>query len=342
MLTSTGYSSTVKRDLAIAAFALAVFCSVPAWADKGLIFLAAVVMIKIAFSLSFNLIFGLTGLVSFGHAAFFAAGAYTTGILLARFQEVPFLLSWLAAGCMGAFVALVVAVVALRRASGIYFAILTLALAELVHILISKSTFLGREDGLTGIKRPKLDIGILNIDLAAGNNLYFVTLLLTSLIGVVVYFIWHNRIGRLLAGIRQDSERVRFLGINVPALRLMIFVVSGGLAGLAGGLYAPMAQLLTPEISHWSYSALPILFCLVGGVSSFWGPMLGAIVFIGLEHLTRHITGLSDLIIGLVLLVVVLGFPGGIIGGIERFIRSRKTATSANTANKTVEGSHQP
>ena len=333
MLTSTGYTSVIRRDIGIAALSLGIFASVPLWADKGLIFLAAVVLIKIAFSFSFNLIFGLTGLVSFGHAAFFAAGAYTTGIVLARFPDVPFLLSWLAAGGMGAFVALIVAVVALRRASGIYFAILTLALAELIHILIAKSTFLGREDGLTGITRPNLNLGIVNIDLATGNNLYYVTLLLTSLIGLVAYFIWHNRIGRLLAAIRQDSERVRFLGVNVPALKLFIFVLSGCLAGLAGGLYAPTAQLLTPEIAHWSYSALPILFCLVGGVSYFWGPMLGAVIFVGLEHLTRHITGLSDIIIGLVLLIVVLGFPGGLIGGVERFMRAKKSALPAEISN---------
>ena len=341
MPTSTGYTSVIRRDIGIAALSLGVFASVPLWADKGLIFLAAVVLIKIAFSFSFNLIFGLTGLVSFGHAAFFAAGAYTTGIVLARFPDVPFLLSWLAAGGMGAFVALIVAVVALRRASGIYFAILTLALAELIHILIAKSTFLGREDGLTGITRPNLNLGIVNIDLATGNNLYFVTLLLTSLIGLVAYFIWHNRIGRLLAAIRQDSERVRFLGANVPALRLFIFVVSGCLAGLAGGLYAPTAQLLTPEIAHWSYSALPILFCLVGGVSYFWGPMLGAVIFVGLEHLTRHITGLSDIIIGLVLLIVVLGFPGGLIGGVERLMRSKKSVLPAGTSN-TLTGHSAP
>jgi branched-chain amino acid transport system permease protein len=342
MLTSTGYTGVIRRDIGIALLSLGIFSSVPFWADKGLIFLAAVVLIKIAFSFSFNLIFGLTGLVSFGHAAFFAAGAYTTGILLARLPEVPFLLSWLAAGGMGALVALIVAVVALRRASGIYFAILTLALAELIHILISKSTFLGREDGLTGINRPILDIGILSLDLAAGNNLYFVTLLLTSLIGLVAYFIWHNRTGRLLAAIRQDSERVRFLGVNVPAMRMFIFVLSGCLAGLAGGLYAPTAQLLTPEIAHWSYSALPILFCLVGGVSYFWGPMLGAVIFVGLEHLTRNITGLSDIIIGLVLLIVVLGFPGGLIGGVERLIRSKKSALPAATLNTQTGHSAPP
>src|SRR5690606_31612962 len=144
---------------------------VPLWADKGTVFLASVVMVNVVFALAFNLVFGLTGLVSFGHAAFFAGGAYTTGLLLQRFADTPFVVSWLAAGVAGALVAAIVAVVALRRASGIYFAILTLALAELVHILISKSTLLGREDGVTGIKRPVVDLGVLHLDLAAGNTL---------------------------------------------------------------------------------------------------------------------------------------------------------------------------
>lgn len=320
------------RSDALAALLLtSAFAFVPLWADKGTIFLASVVMINVVFALAFNLVFGLTGLVSFGHAAFFAGGAYATGLLLQRFADVPFLVSWLAAGAAGALIAAVVAVVALRRASGIYFAILTLALAELVHILIAKSTLLGREDGLTGIKRPVVDLGVLHLDLAAGNTLYYVTLGCSLALGAFLWVLWHNQFGRLLAAIRQDAERVRFLGANVHRLRFAAFVISGSVAGLAGGLYAPVAQLLTPELAHWSHSALPILFCLVGGAAYFWGPAVGAIVFIALEHATRNVVGLSELLIGSVLLTVVLVFPGGVIGGWIRMrdaIRARSGAHS--------------
>lgn len=305
-------------DLWVAAAVAVLFATVPLWADKGTLYLASVVMINAVFALSFNMVFGLTGLVSFGHAAFFAAGAYTTGLLLQRFADLPFFVSWLAAGVIAGGVALVVATVALRRASGIYFAILTLALAELVHIVIAKSTLLGREDGLTGIKRPVVNMGLFNVDLATGNNLYYLTLVCCLLLGAIVYLLWHNWIGRLLAAVRQDSDRVRFLGVNVNALRFGAFVASGVLSGLAGGLYAPAAQLLTPEIGHWTHSALPILFCLVGGVSYFWGPVVGAVLFIGLEHMTRNVVGLSEMIIGSTLLAVVLLFPGGLIGGLKR------------------------
>lgn len=312
--TKTAYT----RDALVAALVLAAFVGVPLWADKGFIFLASVVMINIVFAASYNLVYGLTGLVSFGHAAFFTAGAYSTGLLLQRYGGVPFFGAWLAAGVAGALVAALVAVVALRRASGIYFAILTLALAELLHILVAKSTLLGREDGLTGIKRPAIDLGLFRLDLAAGDTLYYLTLLCVALLGGVLWILWHNRLGRLLAAIRQDPERVRFLGVNVHRLRFLAFVISGAMAGLAGGLYAPAAQFLTPELADWSHSALPILFCLVGGATSFWGPVVGTIIFMGLEHVTRNIPGLSELAVGLALLVVVLAFPGGLIGGLHR------------------------
>lgn len=329
-------STTSRRsfDLAVAGVVIGLFASVPWWADKGLVFLASVVLINATFALSFNLVFGLTGLVSFGHAAYFAAGAYTTGLLLQSYSQVPFPLAWLAAGIAGGLIAAAVAVVALRRASGIYFAILTLALAELVHILISKSDLLGREDGMTGIKRPVMDFGLFRLDLAQGNNLYYVTLVCVSFLALILYILWHNRYGRLLAAIRQDAERVRFLGINVHAMRFSAFVASGAFAGLAGGLYAPAAQLLTPEIAHWGYSALPILFCLVGGVAYFWGPVAGAVIFIGLEHMTRNIVGLSEILIGAVLLLVVLAFPGGVIGGAQRLLAAGRRGTSANGSSE--------
>lgn len=322
------------RDAVVALLLVCAFATVPWWADKGVVFLGSVVLINVVFGLAFNLVFGLTGLVSFGHAAFFAAGAYTTGLLLQRFTEVPFFVSWFAAGVAGAIVAAIVAIVALRRSSGIYFAILTLALAELVHILISKSTLLGREDGLTGIKRPVIDLGLFRVDLAAGNTLYYFTLAGALVLGIVAWVLWHNQFGRLLAAIRQDAERLRFLGENTHRLRFVAFVASGCIAGFAGGLYAPAAQLLTPELAHWSHSALPILFCLVGGAAYFWGPVVGAVLFIGLEHATRNVVGLSELLIGAVLLAVVLAFPGGLIGGLVRLqelVRRRRRPGDAHT-----------
>jgi branched-chain amino acid transport system permease protein len=315
-------SRSPASDLAALLVVTVAFATVPAWADKGTIFLASVVMINAVFALSYNYVFGLAGLVSFGHAAFFGAGAYTTGLLLQASTGAPFFVAWLASGVAGAVVAALVGVVALRRSSGIYFAILTLALAELIRVLVTKSTFLGREDGLTGIKRPTIDFGVFKLNLAEGNQLYYLTMVCTIALGALMWLLWHNSLGRQLAAIRQDPERVRFLGVNVHAKRLLAFVLSGAVAGLAGGLYAPAAQLLTPELVHWSHSALPILYCLVGGVSFFWGPVVGAILFIGVEHLSRNTAGLSEIVIGATLLAIVLLLPGGVMGG-ARKLQSR-------------------
>jgi len=331
-----------KEDATTGILLALAFASVPAWADKGLLFFCSVLLTHILFALSFNLIFGLSGFVSFGHAAFFAIGAYTTGYLLQRQGEMYPFLFWIASGLSGAVAAIIVAAIALRRSSGVYFAILTLALAELVHVLISKSTFLGREDGMTGIKRPVMGSGILQVDLAAGDNLYYAILIGAIFVGVVIYMLWHNAFGRTLGAIRQDEERVRFLGVNVLAMRIGVFVASGAFAGLAGGLYAPSAQLLTPDLGNWGYSALPILFCLVGGANYFWGPVLGAIIFAGLEYATRDVIGLSEIIVGMVLLIVVLAFPGGLIGGVITFRqrwpgRLSRNASSASLVRESAE-----
>lgn len=307
----------VAGACALAAF----FVSGPIWAHGGTLFLLGVLVIQIVFAVSFNLIFGLTGLVSFGHAAYFAAGAYTAALLL---RDAPSLPSWLSlpaaaivAGALGA----VIGFVALRRTSGIYFAILTLALGELVHLVLSKSTMLGREDGFTGIPRPVINLGLVRIETAQGSALYFTILIVAASLLLAIARLWYGPLGRALSAVRQDADRAAFLGIDVGRLRLTAFVLAAAAAGIAGGLYAPWAQLITPEIASWTYSAIPILFCLLGGASSFWGPMLGGIVFVWLQHLTRNMVGLSELITGAVLLAIVLAAPGGVVGALAALRR---------------------
>lgn len=296
------------------AVALAVFATLPLWADKGLLFLAGIVLVQIVFALSFNLMFGLTGLVSFGQAAFFAAGAYASAWLARTAPDVPFFLTVAFGGVAGALLAGVIGLIALRRASGIYFAILTLALGQLVYTVIGKTTALGREDGLIGIARPTLDLGLFQIDLSAGDSYYYLILIASAVLIAALWWVWHGSLGRILTAIRQEPERVRFLGVDVRRYREYAFVISGTITALAGALMAPWSQIITPMIAHWSYSALPILFCLLGGASRFWGPAVGAIVFAGLEHTTRTMIGIGELVVGGVLLAVVLAMPGGIMG----------------------------
>ncbi|PZW37828.1 amino acid/amide ABC transporter membrane protein 2 (HAAT family) [Humitalea rosea] len=301
-----------------AGLVLAAFATLPFWAGKGLVFLAGIVLVQIVFALSFNLMFGLTGLVSFGQAAFFAAGAYASAWLARSAPGLPFILSIAFGAAVGAALSFLIGLVALRRASGIYFAILTLALGQLIYTVIGKTTALGREDGLIGIARPVLDFGLFRVDLATGDRYYFLLVVAAAIISGALWWVWHGSLGRILAAIRQEPERVRFLGVDVRRHREYAFLISGTMTALAGALMAPWSQIITPMIAHWSYSALPILFCLLGGSARFWGPAVGAIVFAGLEHGTRNMTGMAELVVGGALLLVVLAMPGGILGTLAR------------------------
>jgi len=305
-------------QIALAAALLVGFLSVPHWADKGVVFLSSVALVHIVFAISFNLIFGLSGMVSFGHAAYFAIGAYVCGLLL-RAPGASVFAGLALGGLAGGLLAAVIGLVALRRASGTYFAILTLAFAEMLHILLAKTPWFGREDGLTGIKRPVIELPVFGrVDLAQGDGIFYFTLVVAGILLLGAWVLWQSEFGRRLAALRQEPDRATFLGVDVHRARLTAFAISGVGAGFAGALYAPLAQLLTPEVAHWSFSALPILFCLLGGAAIFWGPVVGVLVFLGLEHATRNILGLSEVVIGSTLLFVVLVFPGGLAGGVTR------------------------
>lgn len=327
-----GQARTIAWLVGIVAAAFA--ASLPAWANQGYIFLAGLIFIDIVFALAWNLLFGFTGLVSFGQAAYFAVGAYFIGVIISRFPEVPFLLALLGAGVMGAVISVLIGLVALRRATGIYFAILTLALGEMVSLVISYSDALGREDGLTGVVRPTL----LGIDLAAGSNYYYFLLLACLSLAGILWWVVHGPIGRVFRAIRQDQERVAFLGINVQRYRLLSFVIAGTVTALAGALYGPWAQIITPDVAHWSFSARPILYSLLGGIGSFWGPAVGAVSFVLIEFATRTMQGLSEIVIGGLLLIIVLAFPGGIMGLAQRTLRRRRVGAAPGMARQESEG----
>ena len=326
-----------QRTALLVGLGIVASLSVPMWTSGGTFFLMGILVIQIAFAVSFNMIFGLNGLVSFGHAAYFAVGAYTSAALLRDMPQMPFLLSLVTAGLAAGVIGTAVGVIALRRASGIYFAILTLALGELIHVLIAKTTYLGREDGFTGIPRPAIDLLFFRMDTSNPTVLYLLTVTVVIALVASMALIWYGPLGRTMSAVRQDSERAAFLGVDVARIRLFAYILATAAAGLAGGLYAPWAQLITPEIARWTYSAIPILFCLLGGASSFWGPVLGGIVFVGLEHATRTMTGLSELIVGGVLLGIVLGAPGGLMAGLAK-LETKLLARKPITRNQSAQG----
>jgi branched-chain amino acid transport system permease protein len=325
-MTSRRELSTWRRDAAVAIFVFVAFAILPIVGDKGLVFLAGTLALHVIIGLSWNLMFGQTGLVSFGHASFFAIGGYAFAWVAKVSPGTHPLLLLAAAGLFGALVAFIVGIIALRRSVGVYFAILTLALGQIVYLLLSYIPSLGREDGFTGIRRPRLDLGFMSIDLGRGDNYYYFITIMCGLLAIGLWWVKHGRIGRVFKSIQQDAERASFLGINVQAYRISSFAIASGTTAIAGALYAPWLQLLTPELAHWTFSARPILYTLLGGVQSYWGPAVGALVFAVLEYGTRTLHGLSEIVIGSILLLVVLAFPGGLMGGFSRLRRRSRLA----------------
>jgi len=328
----TDHRSRLHVNLAILAVGLAAFALVPSFANSGLIFLAGMVAINVVFALSWNLLFSGIGLLSFGHAMFFAGGAYTVAMLSLKLPGVPFLLALLCSAAIGGLLALIFGFVALRRASGIYFAILTLAFAELIHIVITRTSFLGRNDGLVGIRRPTIDLGLFSINLAGGNRYYYFIIILMALIALALWCLQNSAAGRLMQAIRQEPMRAAFLGIDTQRWRLAAFVISGCVAGLCGAALAPWAGIVSPELAHWSVSTQPVLYALLGGTGVFWGPAVGAILFGAVSYLTRGIHGVADLTVGMLLLAVVLAIPGGVLGLISRFAGGRGAGAAPGRA----------
>ena len=326
------YRARFWCNLAIALIGLVAFLLVPFVFNTGVVFLAGLVAINIVFALSWNLLFAGVGLLSFGQAMFFAGGAYMMAVMSLHMPGMPFILSLLLGAAVGGAIAFVFGFIALRRSSGTYFAILTLAFAEFVHIFITKTTFLGRNDGLVGIKRPVIDFGFFELNLTSGSSYYFFIIVMMTLAAFTLWCLQNSPAGRLMHAIKQEPMRTAFLGADVQTWRLIAFVISGAFAGLAGAVMAPWSQIVSPEIAHWSVSTQPILFALLGGTGVFWGPALGAILFGIVEYATRNLQGLADLTVGIMLLAVVLAIPGGILGLFSRMVSSR--AAKADKAAK--------
>ena len=309
--------SGIKTAILIAAGSL-VLATLPYWTTSAIVFLVGLTLIDSIFALSWNLLFGFTGLTTFGHAAFFAFGAYGTGLALKMNAPVHFFLLLLIVTLLGALLSGLVGAVVLRRAAGIALAILTMALGEIMRIVLGYSVVLGREDGLSGIKRSEVDLLFVQLNLQSGNNFYWFLCIVCALVAGAMCWLSFGRFGRVLRSIQQDPERTAFLGINVARYRLMSFTIAGGVGTLAGALYAPWVQTITPELADTFRSAQPMLNALLGGAQSFWGPVIGTVLFAVVNFSTRTLAGLSELVVGLVLLGVILIAPSGVMGFVDK------------------------
>ena len=307
---------------------LALALTVPWLGSRFYVFLATEIAILALLDTSLNLLLGTTGLVSFGHAAYFAIGAYTCAILM-KVHGVPFGLAFLAAGLAAAFFALVFGFFCVRLTK-IYFAMLTLAFSQIVWAVCFKwNAVTGGEQGMSNVPYPDLDwmaiipgVG----DMRIASKYYLLTLVLVAIGLFALHRIVNSPFGRMLETIRENPERARFIGINVRRHQLAAFVIAGFFAGFAGALFGLFNRGVFPDFAYWSKSAEVLIMVILGGMTRFWGPAVGAFALILLnQQITSH-TQYWPLVLGSILLVLLFAFPGGIVGtlgvGLER-LRSR-------------------
>ena len=262
------------------------------------------------FACAFNLLLGFTGLLSFGHAAFFGFSAYVTGWFIKSQGWTPEL-ALLAGMVVAAFLGLLVGLLAIRR-QGIYFAMITLALAQMVFFICLQAPFTGGEDGLQGVPRGAL-LGLL--PLQDDLTLYYVVLAIFVACFLAIGRIVTSPFGQVLKMIRENEPRAVSLGYEVDRYKLLAFVLSAALSGLAGSLKTLVMGFATLSDVHWSMSGEVILMSLLGGVGTLFGPVLGAGVVIGLQNLLADKVGAwVTVIIGVIFVVCVLAFRKGMVG----------------------------
>ncbi len=279
------------------------------------------------FACAFNLLIGYTGLLSFGHAAFLGGAGYMAGYVI-RDLGMPFELGLLAGVAFAALIGLIMGALAIRR-QGIYFTMITLALAQMLYFIFLQAPFTGGEDGLQGIPRGTL-FGV--VDLSNDLTLYFVVLAICIAGYALIVRTVHSPFGQVLKAIKENEPRAISLGYDVYKYKLLVFVLSAALSGLAGATKASVLGFETLTDVHWTMSGLVVLMTLVGGLGTLAGPIVGAIVIIALENrigefgtwmaVTTDIAWFRSLgeqvtiVTGFIFIVVVLAFRRGIVGEI--------------------------
>jgi branched-chain amino acid transport system permease protein len=275
--------------------------------------LAANILIYGLFALGFNLVYGYLGLLSFGHAALLGTGAYFCGIAVAHFG-----LPWFVAIALGIFgglsMAALIGVLAIRT-RGIYFAMVTMALSQCVYYLFYEAVdWTGGENGLRGINVRDIDIFGIRIDFINPLTRYYVIAAFVIAAFFVLSRILASPFGAVIEAVREYEARARASGYDVTATRLITFILSGGFCGLAGALQALHLSIVPIEILHYDTSGIVVMIALLGGMGTFFGPMIGAAAFLLLENLVSLWTVHWQLVVGAIFMICVLFFPAGIWG----------------------------
>ena len=285
--------------------------------------LAINILIFGLFAVGFNLLFGYTGLLSFGHAAFLGVGSYLTGIGMVH-MGLPWGLAVLLGVASAAGVGVVMGFLAIRT-RGIYFSMVTLALAQIVYYAFYKAErWTGGENGLRGIQVPSMEIFGVRLDFLDPTTKYYVILVFVAAAMWFVSRLLASPFGAVIEAVRENEQRAAACGYDVARTKLLVFVVSAALCGLAGALRALHLSVVPIDSLHYLLSGQAVMMCLLGGMGTFFGPFVGAAVFLTLEDVVTTMTQHWMAVVGAVFMVFVLFFPAGIWGSLMK--RLEKTA----------------
>lgn len=287
--------------------------------------LATFLMIFALFASAYGIVLGRTGIVTFGHAAFFGGGAYGTALFVAHLQPSP-MLAWLgfATGVgLATLLGVIIGWFALRR-RGVYLALITLAFAQLVYFVAFQWTEVtGGDNGLYGISAPALTLpGVGTISFSELDAFYFLALVVVSLSLFAIKRLYRSNLGKVFVAIRENEQRTRYLGYDVDNHMLTSFTISAAFAGLAGTLYAFALNFVGVGLLHWSFSGEVNFHVILGGVTAFAGPAVGAILYYLLKDTISLLVEIWELPVGLIFIAIVLFLPDGLIGTLTDRVES--------------------
>ncbi len=285
--------------------------------------LAINILIFGLFAVGFNLLFGYTGLLSFGHAAFLGVGSYLTGIGMVH-MGLPWGVAVLLGVMSAALAGVLIGYLAIRT-RGIYFSMVTLALAQIVYYAFYKAEkWTGGENGLRGIQVPQMDIAGFKLDFLDPTTKYYVILVFVAAALWFVSRLLASPFGAVMEAVRENEKRAAACGFDVARTKLLVFVISAALCGLAGALRALHLSVVPIDSLHYLLSGQAVMMCLLGGMGTFFGPFVGAGVFLTLEDVVTTMTRHWMAVVGAVFMFFVLFFPAGIWGTfMKRLERAR-------------------
>jgi branched-chain amino acid transport system permease protein len=294
--------------------------AMPFWlpAIGGYIELGSRVVVLGLAAISLNFLLGYTGVLSFGHAAYFGLGAYGVGMII-RYVVPSTGLGILAGTLVGTIAAAIIGPLIIRL-RGVYFAMVTIAFGQVFYFIAFRwNSVTGGDDGLIGWTRQPLNLGFTTVDILHNPTaFYYLVLVLFAVALAVMAFILASPFGRTLIAIRENERRARFLGIPVDFHIWMSWVISCGFVSLAGTLYALLNNFVDPRALYWTQSGDFVIMAVLGGMRSFWGPLIGAAIYVVLQDYLSSQTENWQSFIGLFFVLVVLFFPRGVLGFIRR------------------------